>query len=133
MPLGMSWLGSSQENPVRLLEDEGAYREVIGDFVDGQLSAERFLQRFRHLWQCDRTINAGQAAPPRGNAGLYGLLDSVNALCESYSHALMPGQGYRVSAEQLRKEIDCMTRDSALTTLPAVPTQGVRFDQRAPD
>jgi len=105
---------SCPEDLVRLLEDENAYREVIADFVDCRLSAERFVPRFRHLWNCDRTLCADVAANPPDRAGVYGLLDGVNTLCDTYSDALGAGMAYRVSAEQFRKEVDCLTRDSVL-------------------
>ena len=98
---------------MRLLRDEQAYRQLLNDFVGLRLDTSTFLARWRHLWQCDGAegidgVIAMKGAAP-GQAGLYGLLDSVDTLCESYARSVPDGCGYRVSAEQFRKEIDGMT------------------------
>jgi len=99
---------------MKLLRDEQAYRQLLNDFVAQQLDARNFTQRFRRLWDCDRAegiagVLAMQGAKS-GQAGLYGFLDSVSALCAAYVRNLPTGGGYRVSEEQFRKEIEGMVR-----------------------
>jgi Bacterial self-protective colicin-like immunity len=99
---------------MKLLRDEQAYRRLLNDFVAQQLDARNFTQRFRKLWDCDRAegiagVLAMQGAKS-GQAGLYGFLDSVSALCTTYVHHLPPSSGYRVSEEQFRKEVEGMVR-----------------------
>lgn len=103
---------------MKLLEDEEAYRDAVDDFIACRSSADAFVRRFTHLWKCDGAVcdSAAMAAHARlaGKPGLYGLLDGVDALCETYARSLQPGAGYRVSAEQFRKEVDGLTRGSVL-------------------
>ena len=97
---------------MRLLRDEQAYLRVVDDFVAERTGACAFIPRFQHLWRCDcaQGIDAATAAATRADrAGLYGVLDSVNELCADYAGSLPPGQGYRVSEEQFRKEIESLT------------------------
>jgi len=102
---------------MRLLRDEQAYRRILVDFVAQRLSAAAFIARFRHLWQCDGAAGIDSALAMRGalhdQTGFYGLLDSVNTLCETFAHNLPSGRGYRVSEEQFRKEVQ-----SLVSTLP---------------
>jgi hypothetical protein len=88
---------------MRLLRDEQAYRRILVDFVAQRLSAAAFIARFRHLWR----------GALHDQTGFYGLLDSVNTLCETFAHNLPSGCGYRVSEEQFRKEVQ-----SLVSTLP---------------
>lgn len=103
---------------MKLLEDEEAYRDAVDDFIACRSSADAFVHRFTHLWKCDGAVcdSAAMAAHARlaGKPGLYGLLDGVDALCETYARSMQPGAGYRVSAEQFRKEVDGLTRGSVL-------------------
>jgi len=103
---------------MRLLRDEQAYRLILVEFVAQRLSAAAFIARFRHLWQCDGAEGIDSALAMSGalhnQTGFYGLLDSVNTLCETFAHNLPSGCGYRVSEEQFRKEVE-----SLVATLPA--------------
>lgn len=97
---------------MKLLRDEKAYRQVADDFVARRLDARDFIAHFQKLWDCDRAEGVtGVLAMQRamsGLPGLYGVLDSVSALCSTYVRNLPPGAGYRVSEEQFRKEIEAM-------------------------
>ena len=98
---------------MRLLHDEQAYRRVLGDFVASRLDAGAFILRFRHLWKCDGVAGVDRVPAIPGTVpaqpGLYGVLDSVNALCATYTRGLPPGCDYRVSEEQFRKEVGSLT------------------------
>ncbi|MEO6531959.1 MAG: hypothetical protein ABIO06_00130 [Pseudolysinimonas sp.] len=101
---------------MRLLRDEQQYLRILDDFVARRLDATGFIAGFRHLWRCDGADGIDGFLASKGiseQGGLYGLLDTVNALCETYEHNLPSGSGYRVSEEQFRKEVD-----SILATLP---------------
>lgn len=98
---------------MRLILDEGAYRRVLGNFLDCRSSAEVFISRFSHLWRCDGApvgaCSADVASAIFGaGPGFYGLMDTINSLCEEYSRSLADGGGYRVSEEQFRKEIEAL-------------------------
>ncbi len=97
---------------MKLLRDEQAYRQIVDDFVAGRVNARNFVLHFQKLWDCDRAegvegVLAMQHAKS-GSAGLYGFLDSVSALCTTYTRCLPSDGGYRVSEEQFRKEIEGM-------------------------
>lgn len=98
---------------MRLLHDEQACLRVVNDFVAERLKAATFIPRFQHLWQCDGAKGIDSALATIGDresqAGLYGVLDSVNDLCTDYASSLPPGRGYRVSEEQFRKEVESLT------------------------
>ena len=98
---------------MRLIRDEQAYFRILDDFVAQRVSAAVFIARFRHQWQCDGAegIDSVQSmiGAPHNQAGLYGLLDSIDSLCTTYAHNLPSGCGYRVSEEQFRKEVESMT------------------------
>ncbi len=102
---------------MRLIRDEQAYVRAISDFVEQRVSAAVFMPRFRHLWECDGAegVDAvlAMSDAPHNQAGLYGLLDAINTLCETFAHNLPSGCGYRVSEEQFRKEVQ-----SLVSTLP---------------
>jgi hypothetical protein len=97
---------------MRLISDERAYRRVLGNFVGCRSSAQVFISRFSHLWRCDGAPLGGcsvevPSAPSTG-PGFYGLMDTINSLCEDYSSSLADGCGYRVSEEQFRREIEAL-------------------------
>jgi len=98
---------------MRLIRDEQAYFRILDDFVAQRVSAAVFIARFRHQWQCDGAegIDSLQAmsGAPHNQAGLYGLLDSIDSLCGTYARNLPSGSGYRVSEEQFRKEVESLT------------------------
>ena len=98
---------------MRLIRDELAYRRILDDFVAQRVSAVVFMSRFRHLWECDGAEGVdsvlAMSGAPHNEAGLYGLLDSINTLCETFARNLPSGCGYRVSEEQFRKEIQSLT------------------------
>lgn len=96
---------------MKLIHDEHAYRHVLEKFLGCRSSADDFVSRFSHLWRCDcapiaRDADATQAV--QAGPGFYGLMDSINSLCEEYASSLEDGCGYRVSAEQFRKEIEAL-------------------------
>ena len=99
-----------------LVRDEQAYLRILDDFVAGRVSAAVFMSRFRHLWQChggDRIDSVlAKGAMPNKHPGLYGLLDAISNLCETYAYNLPEGRSYRVSEEHFRKEVQ--SRTSAL-------------------
>jgi len=104
---------------MRLIRDEQAYRRILADFVAQRLSAAAFIASFRHLWRCDGSEGIdsvlAMSGGPHNQSGFYGLLDSVNTLCETFAHNLPSGCGYRVSEEQFRKEVESLV--SALPLL----------------
>ncbi len=108
---------------MRLIRDEQAYFRTLSDFVEQRVSAAVFMPRFRHLWECDDAESVASVLAmsdaPHNQAGLYGLLDSINTLCETFARNLPSGCGYRVSEEQFRKEVQ-----SLASTLPLVSPQG---------
>ena len=98
---------------MRLIRDEEAYFQILDDFVAQRVSASVFIARFRHQWQCDGAEGIASVLAMSGashnQAGLYGLLDSIDTLCRTYVHNLPSGCGYRVSEEQFRKEVESLT------------------------
>jgi hypothetical protein len=94
---------------VRLIRDEQAYFRTLSDFVEQRVSAAVFMSRFGHLWECDGAEGVdsvvAMSGAPHNQAGLYGVLDSINTLCETFALNLPSGCGYRVSEEQFRKEV----------------------------
>jgi hypothetical protein len=98
---------------MRLIRDEQAYFRILGDFVARRVSAAVFIARFRHQWQGDGAEGFASAramsGAPHNQAGLYGLLDSIDSLCGTYADNLPSGCGYRVSEEQFRKEVESLT------------------------
>ena len=108
---------------MRLIHDEQAYFLALSDFVEQRVSAAVFMTRFRHLWECDGAEGVdsvlAMSDAPRNQAGLYGLLDSINTLCETFAHNLPSGCGYRVSEEQFRKEVQSLT-----SLLPVAKPEG---------
>ena len=98
---------------MRLIRDEQTYFRLLDDFVARRVSAAVFLARFRHEWQCDGAAATASvlatSGAPHDQAGLYGLLDSIDSLCGTYAHNLPSGCGYRVSEEQFRKEVESLT------------------------
>ena len=98
---------------MRLIRDEQAYFQLLDDFVAQRVSAAVFIARFRHQWQCDGAEGIDSVLAMSGashnQAGLYGLLDSIDTLCSTYAHNLPSGCGYRVSEEQFRKEVESLT------------------------
>ena len=101
---------------MRLIRDERAYRRVLGDFLGCRSSARVFISRFSHLWRCDGAALARSAvvAPAFGaEPGFYGLMDTINSLCEEYAGSLADGCGYRVSEEQFRKEIEGLMSETS--------------------
>jgi len=103
---------------MKLIRDERAYRGILDDFVAQRISASVFVPRFRNLWHLDQAVGIDSVQPMSGarvnTAGLYGLLDSIDSLCNTYVHNLPAGCGYRVSEEQFRKEIESMTSELRL-------------------
>lgn len=101
---------------MKLIRDEHAYLRVLDNFLDCRSSADVFIARFSHLWRCDCApiVRDADATPalPAGH-GFYGLMDSINSLCEEYASSLEDGGGYRVSAEQFRKEIEALVGKSS--------------------
>jgi hypothetical protein len=101
---------------MQLIRDERSYAESVEGFLKRRMNASEFLARFSHLWRCDRAdaVVVGDAAVPMTHAEsqLYGVLDSMNGLCETYYRCLSPGCGYRVSEEQFRKEIQRLASTS---------------------
>lgn len=99
---------------MRLIRDEPVYFRMLDDFVAQRLSAATFIPRFLHQWQCDGAegidIVSAMSGAADNQAGLYALLDSINTLCRTYVMNLPSGRGYRVSEEQLRKEVESLTR-----------------------
>jgi hypothetical protein len=96
---------------MRLIRDERAYRRVLGNFLGFRSSADVFISRFSHLWRCDGAplaCNADVTPAFGAKPGFYGLMDSINSLCEEYSSSLPNGCGYRVSEEQFRKEVESL-------------------------
>ena len=95
---------------MRLLRDEQAYHRLLEDFVAHRVDASAFMRRFQTLWDGDRADGVASVLAMQhaghGQAGLYGLLDSVSALCATYLRCLPEDCGYRVSEEQFRKEIE---------------------------
>ena len=104
---------------MRLIRDEEAYFQILDDFVAQRVSASVFIARFRHQWQCDGAEGIASVLAMSGashnQAGLYGLLDSIDTLCRTYVNNLPSGCGYRVSEEQFRKEVESLV--SALPLL----------------
>jgi hypothetical protein len=102
---------------MRLISDERAYRRVLGSFVGCRSSACVFVSRFSHLWRCDGAPLGGCGAEvssaPSSGPGFYGLMDTINSLCEDYSSSLADGGGYRVSEEQFRKEVEALMREGS--------------------
>jgi hypothetical protein len=99
---------------MRLIRDEGAYRRVLADFLACRTSADMFILRFFHLWRCDGAPveDDGGATPASvSSPGFYGLMDTINSLCEEYSCTLADGCGYRVSEEQFRKEVGSLVEE----------------------
>jgi len=98
---------------MRLIRDEQAYFRILGDFVAQRVGAAAFIARFRQQWQCDDAEGIdsllAMSGAPHNQAGLYGLLDSIDTLCRTYAHNLPSGCGYRVSEEQFRKEVESLT------------------------
>jgi hypothetical protein len=109
---------------MRAIRDEQAYFLVLGDFVAGRVSAALFVPRFRHLWQCgggdDIVIARAKVDISAKDGGLYGLLEGIHILCETYAHNLPDGRGYRVSEEQFRKEVQSRTSALPLRSAPRV-------------
>ena len=99
---------------MRLIRDEQAYFRMLDDFVAGKVSAAVFEARFRHQWQRDGAEGLdgvlAMSSAPRNQAGLYGVLDSIDSLCRTYLRNLPAGCGYRVSEEQFRKEVESLAR-----------------------
>jgi hypothetical protein len=97
---------------VRLIRDEQAYFRTLSDFVEQRVSAAAFMTRFRHLWECDGAEGVdsvvAMSGAPHNQASLYGVLDSINTLCETFARNLPSGCGYRVSEEQFRKEVQSL-------------------------
>ena len=96
---------------MRLIRDERAYRRVLGNFLGCRSSADVFISRFSHLWRCDGAplvCNAHVTPAFGARPGFYGLMDSINSLCEEYSSSQPNGCGYRVSEEQFRKEVESL-------------------------
>jgi hypothetical protein len=104
-----------------LLRDEQAYFRILDDFVARRVDAAVFITRFRHQWTCDGAAGVrhvlAMSGPARDQPGLYGLLDSIDALCRTYAHNLPSGHGYRVSEEQFRKEVQSLTAALSLAGL----------------
>ena len=101
---------------MRLIRDERAYRRVLESFLGRRASARLFIARFSHLWRCDGApLACGADATPAFGAepGFYGLMDTINSLCEAYAGSLADGCGYRVSEEQFRKEIEGLMRETS--------------------
>ena len=73
---------------MKLMQNEKAYLDVVQQFAQERLSAAEFLSRFSHLWRCEEAgvPSASAASIPMTPAGsqLYGLLDAINELCETY-------------------------------------------------
>ena len=101
---------------MRLIRDERAYRRVLGSFLGGRSSARVFISQFSHLWRCDGAPLACSAdvTPVFGaEPGFYGLMDTINSLCEEYAGSLGDGCGYRVSEERFRKEIEALMSETS--------------------
>ena len=98
---------------MRLIRDEDAYLRILDDFVAHRASAAVFMSCFEHLWECDGAEGVdsllAMSGAPHNQAGLYGLLDSINTLCTTFAKDLPSGCGYRVSEEQFRKEVQSLT------------------------
>ena len=98
---------------MRLIRDEQAYFRTLSDFVEQRTSAAVFMTRFRHLWECDGADGVdgvlAMSDAPHNQAGLYGFLDSIARLCETFARNLPSHCGYRVSEEQFRKEVQSLT------------------------
>ena len=101
---------------MRLIRDERDYRRVLGSFLGGRSSARVFISQFSHLWRCDGAPLACSAdvTPVFGaEPGFYGLMDTINSLCEAYAGSLADGCGYRVSEERFRKEIEALMSETS--------------------
>jgi len=100
---------------MKLIHDESAYRRVLEKFLGCRWSADVFISRFSHLWRCDGAplaYGADVAPTFAAGPGFYGLMDSINSLCEEYASSLEDGCGYRVSEEQFRKEVEALVSES---------------------
>ncbi len=102
---------------MKLIQDEGAYRQLIQKFLAGRSTAGAFISSLSRLWKSDGAPVGGNSAVdadadthPAITPGFYGLMDSVNSLCEDYTRCLPDGCGYRVSEEQFRHEIEALVR-----------------------
>jgi hypothetical protein len=96
---------------MRLIQNERAYAELIEAFVEGRASAEEFLPLFSHLWRCDANGHLNDGATismTDAERGFYGAIDSISNLCECYRQSFPAGCGYRVSAEQFRKQLESL-------------------------
>lgn len=105
------------KSPPRLIRDEGAYRQLVKDFVQRRLNAHEFLPRFAHLWRCDGADFIADTTPvpmTQDESALYGVLDSINELCDSYERSIPDGRGYRVSEEQFRREVQAHAAQNLL-------------------
>ena len=101
---------------MRLIRDERAYRQVLGNFLGCRSSARVFISRFSHLWRCDGVplaCSAGLTPAVGAEPGFHGLMDTINSLCEEYAGSLADGSGYRVSEEQFRKEIEALMSEAS--------------------
>ncbi len=109
---------------MRLIRDEQAYFRTLSDFVEQRVSADVFMERFRHLRECDGVEGVdsvlAMSGAPHDQAGLYAILDSIDTLCEAFASNLPSGCGYRVSEEQFRKEVQSLT--SALPAASPEPS-----------
>lgn len=109
---------------MRAIRDEQDYFLILGDFVAGRVSAALFVPRFRHLWQCGGgdgiDIARAKVDISAKDGGLYGLLEGIHILCETYARNLPDGRGYRVSEEQFRKEVQSRTSALPLGSAPRV-------------
>ena len=107
---------------MRLIRDEQAYFRALSDFVGSRVTVAVFMTRFQHLWACDGAEGVdgvlAMSGAPRNQTGLYGVLDSINTLCDAFARNLPSGCGYRVSEEQFRKEVQ-----SLVSTLPLASTE----------
>jgi hypothetical protein len=96
---------------MKLIRDERAYRRVLENFLGGRSNALVFISQFSHLWLCDGAvcqIGGRMALAPDSQPGFYGLMDTINSLCQQYANCLGDGCGYRVSEEQFRKEVETL-------------------------
>lgn len=85
---------------MKLIQDEGAYRQLIQKFLAGRSTAGAFISSLSRLWKSDGAPVGGNSAVdvdadadthPAITPGFYGLMDSVNSLCEDYTSCLPDG------------------------------------------
>lgn len=97
------------------IDPQTACSALVGSFVRKQLTADEFLLSFFAKWPDVRSAGGSGVPSSTGRmtqlqSNSYGVLASINGLCEAYSSSLPSGAGYRVSEEQFRQEVQHLAR-----------------------